>query len=369
MGLLRRLRLAVVLLASFVPAAQAQDLPAVLTAAMDGQRVPAMGILLMRNGKVADQSVRGIRRSDEPDPVRLDDVWHIGSDAKAMTATLIARLVDRGVLSWDAPLEKMLPDLAGGMRPEYRAVTLVQLLSHRSGLPHDLTDEAKVNAMFGDTSPTPLDHKRLAYIAEALKDPPVAPPGSSFSYSNTGYVIAAAIAERATGDTYEDLMRREVFGPLGMTSVGFGVTHQGQPSGHHAGRPLSDPKDSNPLFFAPAGNIYLSLADWARFCLDQMAGAHGAGALLTPASYRLMQTAPAGSEMGLGWGVLPNLAGQAGPVLEHAGSDGNWYAVVALFPSSSSGVLIVANAGEDIDGDKADKIAFKAVVASLTLAP
>ena len=151
MGLLRRLRLAVVLLASFVPAAQAQDLPAVLTAAMDGQRVPAMGILLMRNGKVADQSVRGIRRSDEPDPVRLDDVWHIGSDAKAMTATLIARLVDRGVLSWDAPLEKMLPDLAGGMRPEYRAVTLVQLLSHRSGLPHDLTDEASAIEWSGHT--------------------------------------------------------------------------------------------------------------------------------------------------------------------------------------------------------------------------
>jgi CubicO group peptidase (beta-lactamase class C family) len=361
----RFITVAIWLVALATAPARAGDLDAVLTAAMDGTKVPAMGILILRDGKVAGEAVQGVRRSDQPDAVRLEDVWHIGSDGKAMTATLIARLVDRKVLSWDAPLEKMLPDLAQTMRPEYRSVTLTQLLSHRSGLPHDLMDEAAVNVMFADRSAVPLDRKRALYIAAALKDPPVAPPGSAFSYSNTGYIVAAAIAERATGVTYETLMRREVFDPLGMTSVGFGVTQDGQPIGHHGGRPIFDPIQSNPPFFAPAGNIYLSLADWARFCLDQMAGANGRGALLTPASYQLMQTAQPGGEVGLGWGVLPSLAGHPGPVLEHAGSDGNWYAVVALFPRTGAGVLVAANAGDDMDGDKADRTALKAALTRL----
>jgi len=367
---------AALFLFGLTPPALAEDFNPVLAAAMVGTRTPAMAMLVMRDGKVSGEAVRGVRRNDRSAPARVDDVWHIGSDGKAMTATLIARLVDRGVLSWNAPLSEMLPDLADSMRPEYRPVTLLQLLSHHAGLPHDISDTRFFETFYTDARPLP--RQRRAYVARALREAPVAPPGTTFNYSNTGFIIAAAIAERATGSSYETLMRREVFQPLGMTSVGFGLTHGNEPFGHHDGKPLvespdgkpvftpPDGKDGNPLFMAPAGNMYLTIGDWARFCLDQMKGAKGEGHLLKPQSYRLMQTAQPNGESGLGWGVQATMAGRKGPALVHAGSDGTWYALVVLFPQTGSGVLAVANAGEGMGGDKADMAALKAVLPSLS---
>jgi CubicO group peptidase (beta-lactamase class C family) len=344
-------------------AARAEDLAPVLAKAMEGSKVPAMGILVIRDGKVSGEAVRGLRRAGGAEPVKDGDVWHLGSDGKAMTVAMVARLVERGDLSWETPLDAMLPELAESMNPQYRKVTLVQLLSHHSGLPHDLLDAAAVKAMFAPAPGTSLPQQRLRYIARALQDAPVGPT-SVFNYSNTGLLIAGVIAERREGASFETLMRREVFKPLGMDHVGFGLTHAGQPMGHLAGH-VAAPADGNPDFFAPAGNMFMPLSDWALFCIDQLDGAKGHGRLLKPATYQLMQTAQPGGG-GLGWGVQAKIAGRQGPALVHAGSDGTWYALVALFPKTGGGVLVTANAAEDMGGDKADKAAFKAIVDTLS---
>ena len=343
-------------LAAFAGAASAADLGPQLAKALEGTKAPAIAALSMRDGKVVDEGVYGVRRNDQPGAATLADPWLIGSDAKPMTATLVARLVDRGVLSWTTPLAKLLPELAAGMRPEYRKVTLAQLMSHHAGLAHDTTDMAFFGTFFTDTRPLP--QQRLAYLAKALAEAPEAPPGTKFSYSNTGFIVAAAVAERATHTSYEELMRAEVFAPLGMAHVQFGTTHDGQPLGHVHGVPAKA-SDANPLMFAPAGNLALPMGDWAAFCLDQMAGVHGRGKLLKTATYQMMQTVqPGGGNTGLGWGVQESLAGHKGPVLMHAGSDGNWYAIVALFPGTESGALAVANAGEEMGGNAATKAAL-----------
>jgi CubicO group peptidase (beta-lactamase class C family) len=342
--------------------AQGANLDAVLASAMEGTKTPALSILVMRSGRIAQAAVRGVRRIDRPLPARPNDVWLIGSDAKPMTAALIARLVDRGLLSWSTPLAKMLPDLASAMRPQYRNATLVQLLTHRSGLPENYHDLGFFNAFLTDTRPLP--QQRYEYVARALTEPPLAAPGAKFSYSNTGFVLAAVIAERRAGATYEQLVRREIFGPLKMRSAGFGVTPAGQPQGHHGGR-VATLKDSNPAMFAPAGNIYMSLPDWSSFCLDQMAGYHGNGKLLKTATYRRMETRVPGTTTGLSWGVPDSVAGRKGPALTHSGSDGNWMALVVLFPQTQNGVLVAANAAEDMGGDKAAKMALKAVLPEL----
>lgn len=346
-------------------AAVAEDLDAVLAKVMQGTKAPAMGMLVIRDFKVDGEAVRGVRRSDGSDPVKITDPWHLGSDGKAMTATMVSRLVDRGVLSWDTPLEKMLPELADKMNPQYRSVTLIQLLSHHTGLPHDVADEKALVDLFTDKSATSLTEKRLKYVARAVQDAPIGPT-TAFNYSNTGFLLAAAIAERATGKSYEELMRQEVFAPLSITHAGFGLTHAGQPFGHIKGAPAK-PEEGNPEFFAPAGNIYMPLDDWARFCIDQMKGANGKGVLLKPETYKLMQTAQPGGPYGLGWGAVPKGAGREGPLLTHSGSDGTWYAFVALFPTRGTGVLLTANAGEDSGAADAEKAAFKAIAE--TLAP
>jgi CubicO group peptidase (beta-lactamase class C family) len=249
----------------------------------------------------------------------------------------------------------MLPDLAAQMQPAYRGVTLVQLLSHRAGLPENLTDGAALDAFFTDTRALPV--QREAYIRAALSEAPVHPPGTEFAYSNSGFLVAAVIAERATGTDVETLIQREVFQPLGMTGAGFGAPPAGQLLGHRAGKPVTaaaqKADDGVPSLYTAAGNLHMRLQDLALFAMDQLAGSRGQGKLLTPASYALMQTAQPGSPSGLDWGVQPSIAGRQGPVLVHGGSDGNWLAWVVLFPAQNSGVIAIANAAEDMGADKA----------------
>lgn len=347
--------LGVSLLLAATTASAADDLKARIAQAMQGTTTPAMGVLVIRDGQVAEHAVQGVRRNDAAPPATIDDQWMIGSTGKPITVAMIARLVEQGVLGWDTPLSTLLPDLAAQMQPAYRDVTLVQLLSHRAGLPENLTDAAALDAFFVDTRALPV--QREAYVKAALAEAPVHPPGTEFAYSNSGFLIAAVIAERATGKEVEALMQREVFQPLGMTGAGFGPTPAGQPLGHRGGKPVTKAPqkadDGVPPIYTAAGNLHMRLQDLALFAIDQLAGSQGKGTLLTPASYALMQTAQPGSGSGLDWGVQPSIAGRQGPVLVHGGSDGNWLAWVVLFPGQNNGVIAIANAAGDMGADQA----------------
>lgn len=332
-----------------VPVDNAAALNTLLDEAMaENPGVPAMAVLVIRNGAVAEQGLRGVRASDTDIPALIDDRWHIGSDAKAMTGTMIARLVARGVLSWSAPLKSMLPGAA--MRPEYEDVTLADLLSHRAGLRDldDTADAALLEAAFVDTRPLPV--QRLAFAATVLNEAAIGPARGESAYSNSGYVIAAVVAEQATGKSFEQLMQDEVFQPLGMT-VAYAPSECGQILGHLDGLPLTGLRADNPPLIAPAGAVKLSMADWARFAIDQMAGEKGRGVLLPAASYTVLHTPQGETSAALGWGVR-NSWPAASPVrlLMHAGSNGHWNALIALSPDQDGGVLIVANsAGPEVE--------------------
>ena len=332
-----------------------------LASAMEGTPVPAMGALVIREGKASQIAVRGVREIGHPDPVRLYDLWQIGSNTKPITTALILRLVEQHRLSLDAPLSTMLPQLAANARQEYREVTLRELLQHTSGLPQNSSDIARVfAASFHDTRP--VQEQRLAYLATALSDPPVAPHGKEAHYSNTGFILAGAIAEKATGVSYEALMRREIFSPLHMTSARFGLPPQRH--GHLNGR-VAKVEEEVPPTFDPAGGVTVNLADWAKFCIDQLAGANGHGRVLTAESYRLMQSLNPATGNGFGWGFDSIFMDRQGPMLSHAGSDGAWYSMVLLFPRSGTGLLVNANAGSDMGGEKADKSVLKSLLPSL----
>ncbi len=336
-----------------------------LAMAMEGQAVPALGMLVIRDGAVVDQGVRGVRSMDAPASATLDDRWNLGSDGKAMTATMVARLVERGLLRWDSPLSEMLPELAADMRPEYRDVTLLDLMSHRAGLPENLSDVPYFQTFFTDSRPLP--EQRLAYLRRAVAEAPVGPARGEASYSNTGLILAGAIAEHATGKTFATLMQEEVFAPLGMASATYDQTPDaGEAVGHIDGR-VAIETDGNPEMLTPAGGVRMTLADWAKFCIDQMAGEDGRGKLLTAGTYRLLHTPQGDTVFAMGWGATPRIAGRAGPVLTHGGSDGTWFAFVALFPNSDNGVLVVANAADSMGGDAAVMAAARAVI--VTLAP
>lgn len=338
--------------AAAAAASPSDDLSAAIASVKSGSKVPAVGAVILRDGTITAQAVQGVRETGSNAAVSLDDMWLIGSTGKVMTVAMIARLVERGLLAWDTPLDTMLPDMAESMRPEYRKVTLAELLSHRAGFPRDLRDEKTMVAFFSDRRPSA--EQRLSYVTAALRDQPEAKEGT-FNYSNASFIVASFIAERAAHASYEELMDAEVFKPLGMTHAGFGNTGEGQNRGHQHGKPMrhmAKLDDGAPRMYAPAGFLYMSLSDWARFNLDQLAGATGRGKLLSPASYQLMQTAQPGCPAGLDWGVQQSIAGRQGPVLVHQGSDGNWLAFAVLFPEQGTGTLMVANAGPDMGADR-----------------
>lgn len=336
----------------------------VLTDAMAGKAVPGMTALVIRDFRAGPELVAGVRTLGGPEPVAPGARWHLGSNGKSMTATLIARLVEAGALAWDRPLAQMLPGLTETMQPAYRDVTLPDLLSHHAGLPENTSDMDFFATFYDDAAP--LTAQRLRYVTSCLREAPIGPARATHSYSNTGPIIAAVCAERATGRSFESLIVSEVFAPLGMRSISFDqYGDAGEPSGHVDGRIANHPQDANPRMFAPAGAMRMTMRDWSRFCIDHMRGERGEGRLLRAETYRFLHApqgaSPDGAGWALGWGAAPHPMNLAGPALTHSGSDGNWYALVCLFPQTGNGVLVVSNAAESMGGDQSALAAMRAL--------
>jgi CubicO group peptidase (beta-lactamase class C family) len=320
---------------------QKHDVPAICAAIVTSKGLTAVG-------------VAGVRKRGKDVPATLGDLWHLGSDTKAMTATLVARLIEQNRLKWDTTVADVLPELADKFHPEMRDVTLLHLLSHRSSLPANL-DLARFR---GDD----VRQERLRAVREELAQPPKHAPASHYEYSNLGYIIVGAAVERITGKTWEDAIREEVFEPLKMTSVGFGGTGTrgqiDQPWPHDGnGQPMPEngPAMDNPPVMGPAGRVHCSIQDWAKFIQDQLRGARGEPALLTPASYQKLHSPPFGGEYALGWLVVKRDWG-GGTVLNHAGDNTMNFANVWIAPQRDFAILVCVNQSGDKGFKASDEV-------------
>jgi CubicO group peptidase (beta-lactamase class C family) len=211
--------------------AQAQTSPAmptqaqllkIVTASRDKHGVPALGAAIVVNGQIR-VGVAGVRKEGSPTSATAKDKFHLGSCTKSMTATLAALLIESGRLKWSTTLAQVFPELAATMQPTYRRVTILQLLQHRGGFAEE-TFPDKFPITYWMASTLPLPQQRLKYVQHVLREAPATSPGGRMLYSNRGYIVAAAMLERLTKRSWEDLMRQQVFRPLGMTSAGFGPT-------------------------------------------------------------------------------------------------------------------------------------------------
>jgi CubicO group peptidase (beta-lactamase class C family) len=319
--------------------------------------IPAICAALVTSKGIAVLGVAGVRKRGTDVAASADDLWHLGSDTKAVTATLVARLVEQQRLKWDTTVAEVFPELADTFHPDIRSVTLLHLLSHRSGLRPNLDFFARLFL----SKDVPGD--RLRAVRKELTKPPQHKPGSHYEYSNLGYIIVGAIVERVTGKTWEEAIREEVFAPLEMTSAGFGGTGTrgqiDQPWPHLAdGQPLSEngPAMDNPPVLGPAGRVHCSIQDWAKFIQDQLRGARGETALLKPASYQKLHTPQFGGEYALGWMVVKrDWAG--GLALNHAGDNTMNFANVWIAPQHDFALLICVNQSGDVAFRASDEAA------------
>jgi CubicO group peptidase (beta-lactamase class C family) len=169
-----------------------QDLASMLDPIRAKYKLPGMVAAVLQGERITAIGACGVRKIGDPALFTAQDIVHLGSCTKAMTATLIARLVDQEKLSWDMPMSEALPALASTMNPEAAKITVAQLLNHTSGLP--------ANAWYGlYNSENRLPELRLAIPREALSKKPVTPPGRKSEYSNLGYIILGAILEQKRG--------------------------------------------------------------------------------------------------------------------------------------------------------------------------
>jgi CubicO group peptidase (beta-lactamase class C family) len=268
--------------AAYCPAAGDPAVTSLLAAIRDKHQVPTMAAALVTSKGLLMAGAVGTRKRGAEVAVTLNDQWHLGSDTKAMTATLLAKLIERGRLKWESTMGEAFPELAAEFGAEARGITVLQLLCHRSGLKpnpdlvlYDGADGAK---------------ERLRLVKDELSKAPQHKPGTHFEYSNLGYSIVGAITEKITSKSWEQAMEDEVSGPLGMTSVGFGGTGTpGQMDEPVAG---NGPAMDNPPVLSPAGRVHCTIQDWARFIAYQLRGARGERALLKPAADKKLHTAP-----------------------------------------------------------------------------
>jgi CubicO group peptidase (beta-lactamase class C family) len=175
----------------------------------------------VKDGKIIAAGAVGVRVYGTDLGVTINDRFHLGSDTKAMTATLAGMLVDEGKLRWDSTIGKVLGADVPGINPKLAAVTLEQLLSHSSGIPSDTPETLRLY-FNTDAFEYNLHPLRLRVLNAWKEHAPETPPGSAFHYANLGYVIVGAMIEKASGRPWEELITQRIFEPLGLRTAGLG---------------------------------------------------------------------------------------------------------------------------------------------------
>jgi CubicO group peptidase (beta-lactamase class C family) len=330
------------------PIRQKYDLPALAGAIVTSKGLSAVGAV-------------GVRKYGTDTPVTVDDQFHLGSDTKAMTATMLATLVEEGKLSWNTTLERVFPELVPKMNPAFRGVTVEQLLAHRAGFTDESWPQGKTFKDLHELPGSPRQ-QREAYVAMVLSERPVNQPGSAFLYSNRSYAVAGAIAEKVANDSWETLMRKRLFQPLGMQSCGFGAMGTpgltdpkkiDQPWQHKLlltfHRPIEPgPLADNPAVIGPAGTVHCSIVDWGKFVTAHLRGEKGEPGILKPETFKRLHTPSFGGDYAFGWLVL-NRPWAGGAALNHAGSNTQNYAIAWMAPAKDFAVLIMTNQGDTFD--------------------
>lgn len=327
-------------------------------------QLPGLAVGIVQDGAVIYTRTAGELVADSRRKIDNDTLFKIASNSKAMTAALLARLVDQGKLRWDDPVVKYLPEFRMHDPWVTRELQVRDLLIHNSGL----------GAGAGDLMlwPDPNLFTRADVIHGLRYLKPVYSFRSRYAYDNTLYIVAGEVAAAAGGAPYEELIRRELFEPLGMRRCQVGewqrdaVGNVAQPHARREGRNVPTRVDGDTIPNVPmmaAGGIRCSLDDmltWTKMWLQpDKAGLVGGKPWLSrqqreelwkphtimPLSKRMREWDHSHySAYGYGW-RLTDVDGTW--KVSHTGTLGGMYSALTLLPEKNVGFVIMINGDAD----------------------
>jgi D-alanyl-D-alanine carboxypeptidase len=290
-----------------------------------------------QGGQVIYSEAFGVSDKEYGTAATSRSVMQIGSLTKQFTAAAILRLAERGALSLDDRIDKYVPEFdARG-----RTITLRHLLSHRSGITRDWTTAPGISP-FVLLSPV----TREQVIAAINAQPFEFTPGSKFSYSNAGYMLAGYAVESITGRSFADFVHSEFALPLGLIDTGVcGTSNLPRPAGYAvlpvpagAAPDVRWTEAVHPSGFNSSGSLCSTAFDLARW-------SHllATGRVMLPASYATMTTRPPAplAPYGLGLG-LQDVLGH--PAASHNGAIYGFQSFLIYFPQRDIAVAVVLNA-------------------------
>jgi|CeladaMinimDraft_18_1061708.scaffolds.fasta_scaffold00021_131 CubicO group peptidase (beta-lactamase class C family)/D-alanyl-D-alanine dipeptidase len=320
-------------------AAAVRSIEAFIEREMATKELPAVSIALVDDQRIVWARGFGFARPEDGVPATAATVYRVGSVSKLFTDIAVMQLVERGELDLDAPVETYLPDFRPA-NPFGTPVTLRHLMAHRSGL----VREPPVGNYFDDSGAS------LAETVASLNGTElVYAPGSRTKYSNAGIAVVGRLLEHVTGEPFAQRVESAVLRPAGLDRSSF------EPRADllrdlataymwgYDGRRFEAPRF--PLGMAPAGGMYSTVTDLARFLSMLLAGGRAAGGaqVLREESLAEMwrpQFAAPGETTGFGLGfAIRELDGRRR--IGHSGAIYGFATELAFLPDEKLGVVAV----------------------------
>ena len=312
--------------------------------------VPGVAVAVVHDGEIVLSKGFGYRDAERALPVTDHTLFAIGSCTKAFTSTLVASLVDEGLLEWDRPVREYLPGFELTDPNASRALTLRDMLSHRTGLARN--DMMLLMHGHGELSRAELvDRLRFLPFNKSFRD--------GFQYNNLLYMTVGFIIEVVTGDTWEEAVQHRILDPLGMDDTNFSIVDLQKADDHSLPYSKIDGAVVEVPFrgiemIGPAGSINSCVADMTSWLLANLDGSRtakhrivsedGLKQVRTPAVVIPDELSPwpekATTAYALGW-RLENHRGHN--VLSHTGGIDGFSAIVTLVPSESLGIVALSN--------------------------
>ncbi|MGH7025510.1 MAG: serine hydrolase [Caulobacteraceae bacterium] len=260
------------LAASSALAAPPPDLDAYAHRALSVFGAPGMAVAIVEGDTITTRAY-GVRKLGAPEPVDAHTTFPIGSNTKAFTATALAILVDEGKLKWSDHVVDRLPGFQMYDAYTSHEMTVIDLLTHRSGL----------GLGEGDLMFVPTTSRTRAELVHALRYlKPATSFRSGFAYDNVLYSAAGQLIQAVSGQSWEDFVRTRIFAPVGMTDSAVSAAGQGPDQAALHARTSEAVRGLGPIAVlqnsdispaaAPAGSIFASATDmgrWLRVQLDR----------------------------------------------------------------------------------------------------